>query len=155
MPPSPTTSDEKVNVLLVDDHPGKLLAHESILAELGQNIIKAASGREALECLLRQDFAVILLDVCMPEMDGFETAGLIRGRPRFEKTPIIFVTAYNTSDLDRLKGYGLGAVDYLFLPIIPEVLKAKVNAFVELAQQTKLIVRQAENLARHNEAQKQ
>jgi hypothetical protein len=146
---------EKVNILLVDDQPGKLLAHEAILEELGQNIVKATSGREALECLLRQDFAVILLDVCMPEIDGFETAELIRGRPRFEKTPIIFVTAYNTSDLDRLKGYGLGAVDYLFLPIIPEVLKAKVHVFVELARQTKLILRQAENLARHNEAQTQ
>src|SRR5213593_1454949 len=132
MPPSPTTSDEKVNVLLVDDHPGKLLAHESILAELGQNIVKAASGRQALECLLRQDFAVILLDVNMPEMDGFETAELIRGRPRFEKTPIIFITAYNTTDLDRLKGYSLGAVDYLFLPVIPEVLKAKVSVFAPL-----------------------
>jgi hypothetical protein len=148
-------SAEKVNILLVDDRPGKLLAHEAILAELGQNIVKATSGREALECLLRQDFAVILLDVCMPEMDGFETAALIRGRPRFEKTPIIFVTAYNATDLDRLKGYGLGAVDYLLLPVIPEVLKAKVNVFVDLAQQTKLIVRQAENLARQNEAQTQ
>src|SRR5439155_20205122 len=127
----------------------------SILAQLGQNIVKAASGRQALGYLLRQDFAVILLDVNMPGMDGFETAELIRGRPRFEKTPIIFVTAYNTTDLDRLKGYGLGAVDYLLLPIIPEVLKAKVNVFVELAQQTKVIVRQAENLARHNEAQTQ
>src|SRR5213593_2582243 len=148
-----SANTETVNILLVDDQPGKLLAHEAILAELGQNIVKATSGREALECLLRQDFAVILLDVCMPEMDGFETAGLIRGRPRFEKTPIIFVTAYNTTDLDRLKGYGLGAVDYLFLPVIPEVLKAKVTVFVELARQTKLIQRQAENLALHNQAQ--
>src|SRR5437867_6847858 len=102
---------------------------------------------------LRQDFAVILLDVNMPDMEGFETAELIRGRPRFEKRPIIFITAYNTTDLDRLKGYGLGAVDYLFLPVIPEVLKAKVTVFVELARQTKLIQRQAENLALHNQAQ--
>ena len=125
-----TASAEKVNILLVDDQPGKLLAHESVLAELGQNIVKAATGREALQCLLRQDFAVILLDVNMPDMDGFETAELIRWRPRFEKTPIIFLTAYNTTDLDRLKGYSLGAVDYLFLPVIPEVLKAKVTVFV-------------------------
>ena len=148
-----TASAEKVNILLVDDQPGKLLAHESVLAELGQNIVKAANGREALQCLLRQDFAVILLDVNMPDMDGFETAELIRWRPRFEKTPIIFLTAYNTTDLDRLKGYGLGAVDYLFLPVIPEVLKAKVTVFVELARQTKLIQRQAENLALHNQEQ--
>ena len=148
-----TASAEKVNILLVDDQPGKLLAHESVLAELGQNIVKAATGREALQCLLRQDFAVILLDVNMPDMDGFETAELIRWRPRFEKTPIIFLTAYNTTDLDRLKGYSLGAVDYLFLPVIPEVLKAKVTVFVELARQKRLIQRQAENLALHNQEQ--
>src|SRR5207249_4220186 len=87
-------------------------------------------GREALQCLLRQDFAVILLDVNMPDMDGFETAELIRWRPRFEKTPIIFLTAYNTTDLDRLKGYSLGAVDYLFLPVIPEVLKATAKEYL-------------------------
>ena len=148
-----TASAEKVNILLVDDQPGKLLAHESVLAELGQNIVKAANGREALQCLLRQDFAVILLDVNRPDMDGFETAELIRWRPRFEKTPIIFLTAYNTTDLDRLKGYSLGAVDYLFLPVIPEVLKAKVTVFVELARQKRLIQRQAENLALHNQEQ--
>ncbi len=148
-----TASAEKVNILLVDDQPGKLLAHESVLAELGQNIVKAANGREALQCLLRQDFAVILLDVNMPDMDGFETAEVIRWRPRFEKTPIIFLTAYNTTDLDRLKGYSLGAVDYLFLPVIPEVLKAKVTVFVELARQKRLIQRQAENLALHNQEQ--
>ena len=144
---------EKVNILLVDDQPGKMIAHESILAELNQNVIKASSGREALECLLRHDFAVILLDVQMPDMDGFETAQLIRQRPRFEKTPIIFVTAYNTTDIDKLKGYSLGAVDYIFLPVVPDVLKAKVWAFVELARQTQLIKRQAEHLAFHNQEQ--
>lgn len=149
----PDDSTEKVNILLVDDQPGKLIAHEAILAELGQNVIKARSGREALECLLRHDFAVILLDVQMPEIDGFETAELIRQRPRFEKTPIIFITAINTTDMDRLKGYSLGAVDYIFLPVIPEVLKAKVTAFVELARQTQLIKRQAEHLAFHNQEQ--
>jgi len=144
---------EIVSILLVDDQPGKLLAHEAILSELGQRIIKARNGVEALEQLLRNDFAVILLDVNMPNMDGFETAALIRQRPRFEKTPIIFITGYNTTDLDRLKGYELGAVDYLFLPIVPQVLKAKVNVFVELARQTQIIKTQAEDLAAHNKRQ--
>lgn len=150
---SPGGPREVVNILLVDDQPGKLLAHEAILSELGQRIIKARNGVEALEQLLRNDFAVILLDVNMPNMDGFETAALIRQRPRFEKTPIIFITGYNTTDLDRLKGYELGAVDYLFLPIVPQVLKAKVNVFVELARQTQIIKTQAEDLAAHNKRQ--
>src|SRR5688572_12802979 len=144
---------EKVNILLVDDQPGKLIAHEAILAEQNKHVIEATSVREALECLLRHDFAVILLDVQMPDMDGFETAQLIRQRPRFEKTPIIFVTAYNTTDIDKLKGYSLGAVDYIFLPVVPDVLKAKIWAFVELARQTQLIKRQAEHLAFHNQEQ--
>lgn len=148
-------SGEKVNILLVDDHPSKLLAHEAILTQLEENIVKAHSGREALEQLLKLEFAVILLDVKMPEMDGFETAELIRQRPSLEKTPIIFLTSYSTSDLDRLKGYHLGAVDYLFLPIVPEVLKAKVQVFVDLAKQKQIIQRQAENLTRDNEAQEE
>ncbi|HZM03819.1 MAG TPA: ATP-binding protein [Candidatus Saccharimonadales bacterium] len=146
---------EIVNILLVDDQPGKLLAHEAILSELGQRIIKARNGVEALEQLLRNDFAVILLDVNMPNMDGFETAALIRQRPRFERTPIIFVTGYNTTDLDRLKGYELGAVDYMFLPVVPQVLKAKVSVFVELARQTQIIKTQAEDLAANNRNQAQ
>jgi signal transduction histidine kinase len=149
----PSMPDEIVNVLLVDDQPGKLLAHEAILSELGQRIIKARTGVEALGHLLRYDFAVILLDVNMPNMDGFETAALIRQRPRFEKTPIIFVTGYNTTDMDRLKGYELGAVDYLFLPVVPQVLKAKVSVFVELARQTQIIKSQAADLAAHNRRQ--
>ncbi len=146
-------TNEIVNILLVDDQPGKLLAHEAILSEMGQRIIKARTGVEALAHLLRYDFAVILLDVNMPSMDGFETAALIRQRPRFEKTPIIFVTAYNTTDLDRFKGYELGAVDYLFLPVVPQVLKAKVSVFVELARQTQIIKSQATDLAEHNRRQ--
>lgn len=146
---------EVVNILLVDDQPGKLLAHEAILSETGQRIVKARSGEEALEQLLKQDFAVILLDVNMPTMDGFETAALIRQRPRFEKTPIIFITAYSTNDIDRLKGYELGAVDYLFLPVVPQVLKAKVSVFVELARQTMIIKSQADDLAVHNSRQAQ
>jgi two-component system sensor histidine kinase/response regulator len=129
------------------------MAHEAILSELGQRIIKARTGVEALGHLLRYDFAVILLDVNMPNMDGFETAALIRQRPRFEKTPIIFVTGYNTTDIDRLKGYELGAVDYLFLPVVPQVLKAKVSVFVELARQTQIIKSQAADLAAHNRRQ--
>jgi two-component system sensor histidine kinase/response regulator len=150
---APALPKEIVNILLVDDQPGKLLAHEAILAELGQHIVKARNGVEALGHLLRYDFAVILLDVNMPNMDGFETAALIRQRPRFEKTPIIFVTGYNTTDLDRLKGYELGAVDYLFLPVVPQVLKAKVSVFVELARQTQIIKSQAADLAAHNQRQ--
>jgi two-component system, sensor histidine kinase and response regulator len=149
----PAAAKEIVNILLVDDQPGKLVAHEAILSELGQRIVHARNGVEALEHLLRYDFAVILLDVNMPNMDGFETAALIRQRPRFEKTPIIFVTGYNTTDFDRLKGYELGAVDYLFLPVVPQVLKAKVSVFVELARQTQIIKSQAADLAAHNRRQ--
>jgi signal transduction histidine kinase len=144
---------ERVNILIVDDTPGKLLAHEAVLGELGENLVKARSGREALEQLLKHEFAVILLDVNMPEMDGFETAAMIRQRPRFEHTPIIFITAYNTTDLDRLKGYDIGAADYIFLPVIPGVLKAKVKVFVELAKQRRIIETQAEALAKQNERQ--
>jgi CheY-like chemotaxis protein len=154
-PLAPAASDhpEKVGILLVDDNPGKLLAHGAVLAELGENVVTASSGTEALQKLLRQDFAVVLLDVNMPGMDGFETAELIRQRPRFERTPIIFVTAYNTTDIDRLRGYKLGAVDYLYLPIVPEVLKAKVKAFADMARQNQVIRRQAEHLAFHNQEQ--
>ncbi len=123
---------EKVNILLVDDHPGKALSYQAILADLGENLILARSGREALQYLLKQDVALILLDVVMPEMDGFETATIIRQHPRLEQTPIIFVTALSTSDLDRLKGYELGAVDYVFVPVVPEILRVKVSVFVEL-----------------------
>lgn len=143
----------KLNILLVDDNPGKLMAHEAVLAELNENVVTASSGHQALQELLRKDFAVILLDVSMPELDGFETARLIRERPRFERTPIIFVTAYNTTDLDRLHGYKLGAVDYLFLPVVPDVLKAKVKVFVELARQNRVIQIQAERLASQNQEQ--
>ena len=123
---------EKANILLVDDQPGKLLSYQAILADLGENLIPVQSGREALQCLLKQEVALILLDVVMPEMDGFETASIIRQHPRLEQTPIIFVTAFSMSDLDRLKGYALGAVDYVFVPVVPEILRAKVSVFVEL-----------------------
>jgi signal transduction histidine kinase len=123
---------DKANILLVDDQPGKLLSYQSILADLGQNLVLARSGLEALQCVLKEEFALILLDVVMPGMDGFETAAMIRRRPRLEETPIIFLTSQSTSDLDRLKGYQLGAVDYVFAPVIPAILLGKVSVFVEL-----------------------
>jgi PAS domain S-box-containing protein len=123
---------EKVNVLMVDDQPGKLLTYEAILADLGENLIKATSAKDALEKLLKTDVAVVLMDVSMPEIDGFELAEIIRQHPRFQKTAIIFVSAVHLTDLDRLKGYQHGAVDYLSVPIVPEVLRAKVRVFTEL-----------------------
>jgi signal transduction histidine kinase len=124
--------DEKVNILLVDDQPARLLSYETILEDLGQNLIQARSGLEALERLMKDEFAVVLLDVSMPGMDGFETASLIHEHPRFEKTPIIFVTGVHVTELDRLKGYKLGAVDYVYIPVVPEILRSKVSVLVEL-----------------------
>ena len=126
------TLDDRVNILLVDDQPARLLTYQSILSELGQNLVLAHSGREALEKLMREEFAVVLLDVSMPDMDGFETAELIHAHPRFEKTPIIFVTGIHISELDRLRGYKAGAVDYVAIPVVPEILRSKVMVLVEL-----------------------
>lgn len=123
---------DKVNILMVDDQPGKLLSYEAILSELGENLIQATSAKEALEKLLKIDVAAVLMDVSMPEIDGFELAELIRQHPRFQKTAIIFVSAVHLTDLDRLKGYQHGAVDYLSVPVVPEVLRAKVRIFAEL-----------------------
>ena len=123
---------EKVNILMVDDQPSKLLTYEVMLAELGENLIKANSGREALELLLNTDVAVVLMDVSMPEIDGFELAGIIRQHPRFQKIAIIFISAVHLTDLDRLKGYQRGAVDYISVPVVPELLRAKVSVFAEL-----------------------
>lgn len=123
---------ERVNILLVDDQASRLLSYESVLAELGQNLISARSGEEALQRLLDDDFAVILLDVSMPGMDGFETAAMIHDHPRFESIPIIFVTGVHDSEFDALKGYRLGAVDYVSIPIVPEILRSKVSVLVEL-----------------------
>jgi signal transduction histidine kinase len=124
--------DERVNILLVDDQPARLLTYQSILSELGQNLVLAHSGREALDKLMHDEFAVVLLDVSMPDMDGFETAELIHAHPRFEKTPIIFVTGIHVSELDRLRGYKAGAVDYVAIPVVPEILRSKVAVLVEL-----------------------
>jgi signal transduction histidine kinase len=123
---------ESVNILMVDDQPAKLLSYEVILGELGENLVKASSGKEALELLLKNDFAVVLMDVSMPEIDGFELADIIRQHPRFQKTAIIFISAVHLTDLDRLRGYQRGAVEYISVPVVPELLRAKVSVFAEL-----------------------
>src|SRR5579863_6259510 len=132
LPKKTMSAHDKVNILMVDDQPSKLLTYEAILAELGENLIQATSAKEALEKLLKTDVAVVLMDVSMPEIDGFELAEIIRQHPRFQKTAIIFVSAVHLTDLDRLKGYQHGAVDYLSVPIVPDVLRAKVRVFAEL-----------------------
>jgi len=137
---------EKVNILLVDDQPGKLLTYEAILGELGENLIRAASAREALECLLHTDVAVMLVDVCMPELDGFELAAMIRQHPRFQRTAIILVSAVLRSDVDLLKGYERGAMDYVAVPIVPEILRAKVAVFVDLYRKTRRLERWNQDL---------
>jgi len=123
---------DPVTILMVDDQPSKLLSYEAILEDLGERLIKANSGREALDCLLKGDVAVVLMDVSMPEIDGFELADMMRQHPRFQKTPIIFVSAVHLSDPDRIRGYQSGAVDYISVPVMPEVLRAKVSVFAEL-----------------------
>jgi PAS domain S-box-containing protein len=132
---------EKVNILLVDDQPAKLLAYEVILKELGENLVVASSGREALEYLLKNEVAVILVDVCMPELDGFELAAMIREHPRFQKTAMIFISAIQVSDIDRLRGYEMGAVDYVPVPVVPEVLRAKIKVFAALYRKTRQLER--------------
>src|ERR1700685_888737 len=128
---------DPANILMVDDQPGKLLSYEVILAPLGENLIKVRSAREALDQLLRHDIAVVLMDVSMPEIDGFELADMMRQHPRFQKTAIIFISAVRMSDLDRIKGYQSGAVDYISVPVVPEVLRAKVSVFVDLHRKTR------------------
>ncbi|NEU81629.1 response regulator [Nostoc sp. UIC 10630] len=142
--------EPKVNILLVDDKLENLLALEAILEKLGENLVRATSGEEALRCLLHQDFAVILLDVQMPGMDGFETATLIRNRGRSRHTPIIFLTAFSTSDQMLFKGYALGAVDYLLKPLDPNILTSKVTVFVELFKKTEAVKQQAAQLVAMN-----
>ena len=139
-------NEPRVDILMVDDTPQNLVALEAVLSDLGQNIVKARSGEEALRLILKQDFAVILLDVNMPGLNGFETAEMIRQRKNSEHTPIIFVSAISTSDTHLFKGYALGAVDYIFTPVIPEVLRSKVAVFVELLKKTEQAKQQAEQL---------
>src|SRR6202140_1438687 len=131
--------NEKVNILMVDDQVGKLLSYEAILADLGENLIKAHSGREALDLLLKTDVAVVLMDVSMPELDGFELADVIRQHPRFQKTPIIFISGVHLTDSDKIQGYRSGAVDYISVPVVPEVLRAKICVFVELHRKTRML----------------
>jgi two-component system sensor histidine kinase/response regulator len=148
----PTDAGGPVSVLLVDDQPANLVALEAMLQGLGQRLVTASSGREALKRLLDEDFAVILLDVKMPEMDGFETAALIRERERSRNTPIIFLTAADRTQTYAVRGYAVGAVDYLIKPIVPEFVRSKVSVFVELAKKNEELVRQAERLRASEQA---
>ena len=143
---------EPARILLVDDQPGRLLTYQAILEPLGERLVQAASGREALKLLMEDDYALILLDVNMPDMDGFETASLVHQHPRYEKTPIIFVTAVKVSDMDRLQGYQLGAVDYVMVPVIPEILRSKVEVLVELYRKRRELELLNASLAAQNQA---
>src|SRR5580658_1246077 len=140
-------SDGRASILIVDDKPEKLLSLEAVLEDLGQRIVCASSGREALRHLLAEEFAVILLDVNMPDMDGFEAASLIRQRPSLRHVPIIFITAFG-DETHMAQGYSLGAVDYIHTPVIPEVLRSKVSVFVDLYQKNAQVRRQTETLRR-------
>src|SRR3984893_17358681 len=128
---------DPINILLVDDQPAKLLSYEAILQGLGENLIKSGAAQEALEQLLKEDIAIVLSDVCMPELDGFELARMIRNHPRFQHTAIIFVSAVALTDPDRVKGYSYGAVDYVLVPVVPELLRAKVRVFADLFRKTR------------------
>lgn len=149
------SSEVIANILLVDDHPGNLLVLEHTLKGLGQNLVQATSGAEALRHVLTQDFAVILLDVKMPDIDGFETARLIREREQSRHTPIIFLTALSGSDEDVIKGYTLGAVDFMLKPFLPEVLRWKVAVFVELFQKTEEVKWQLKEIERLNREERE
>ncbi len=143
---------DRVNILLVDDQPANLVALDAMLQGLGQNLIKAESGRDALKWLLTHEFAVILLDVKMPEMDGFETATLIRERDKSRHTPILFLTAADRSQDHAVRGYAVGAVDYLVKPVVPEFVRSKVAVFVELAKKSELLRRQTQLLVESGQA---
>src|SRR6266576_2170806 len=138
---APMTPDDKVNIRLVDDQPSKLLTYEVILRELGENLIKASSGKEALQQLLKNEIAVVLMDVSMPELDGFQLASMIREHPRFQKIAMIFVSAIYLAEIDHLRGYEMGAVDYVPVPVVPEVLRAKVRVFADLYRKTRELER--------------
>ncbi|WP_313917391.1 response regulator [Tahibacter sp.] len=142
--------NDKVNILLVDDQPQRLLSYEAVLAQLGETLVKAHSGEEALRRLMEQEFAVILLDVSMPGMDGFETAQLIHQHPRFENTPIIFVTGVHIGELDRLQGYRLGAIDYVQVPLVPDILRSKVAVLVELYRKRRALAGENASLVKVN-----
>src|SRR5690348_8473890 len=129
--------NQPVNILLVDDQPAKLLSYEAILKDLGETLVKTSSANEALQCLLKQDVALILIDVCMPDLDGYELAAIIRAHPRSRSTALIFIPAHRLTELDRNKGYEYGADDYVPVPVMPELLRAKVRLFVELHRKTR------------------
>src|SRR6266850_2584097 len=141
-PPVPAGQD-RASILIVDDRASKLIAMEALFADFGENVVCVSSGKDALRQLLEREFAVILLDVNMPDMDGFETAALIRQRQKLQHIPIIFMTA-GSDDTHALQGYSLGAVDYILTPVVPEVLRTKVKVFVELFKMTEQLKRQAE-----------
>ncbi len=141
-------ADGTFNILLVDDHPAKLLSYEVILAELGETLLKAGSAAEALEHLLRHEVAVVLIDVCMPDLDGFELARMIRNHPRFQRTAIIFVSAIAMTDLDRVRGFEAGAVDYVPVPVVPELLRARVRVFADLYRKTRQLEAMNDELER-------
>jgi signal transduction histidine kinase len=141
---------EAANILLVDDQPARLLTYRAILEPLGHNLVAVNSGLEALEALMKQEFAVVLLDVKMPGMDGFETAALIHDHPRFETTPIIFVTGVHVTEFDRLKGYKAGAIDYVYIPVVPEILRSKVAVLIELDRQRRALQLVNKQLAESN-----
>jgi signal transduction histidine kinase len=143
-------SHEAANILLVDDQPARLLTYRAILEPLGHNLVAVNSGLEALEALMKQEFAVVLLDVKMPGMDGFETAALIHDHPRFETTPIIFVTGVHVTEFDRLKGYKAGAIDYVYIPVVPEILRSKVAVLIELDRQRRALQSVNKQLAESN-----
>ena len=140
------STKEPVNILLVDDQPAKLLSYEVILGQLGENLIKANSANEALATLLKTDVAVLLVDVCMPDLDGFELVDMIREHPRYEKIAIIFVSAIQMTDIDRIRGYSSGAVDYVSVPVVAEILRAKIRVFADLYRKTKQLEQLATNL---------
>jgi two-component sensor histidine kinase/DNA-binding response OmpR family regulator len=140
--------NERVNILLVDDQPAKLLSYEVILRDLGENLIKVSSAKEAFEQLLKTEIAIVLVDVCMPDLDGFQLASMIRDHPRFQQTAIIFVSAIHLTDVDRLRGYEVGAVDYVPVPVVPEVLRAKVKVFAELFRKTRQLEQLNQELER-------
>jgi signal transduction histidine kinase len=138
--------DDRLNILMVDDQPSKLLTYEAVLASLGENLIRANSAREALDTLLKVDIDIILLDVSMPDMDGFALASLIREHPRYQRTAIIFVSAVHMTEFDHIKGYEAGGLDYVSVPIVPEILRAKVAVFAELYRKTRQLQRLNEEL---------
>ena len=134
-------SQDKVNLIMVATPPATLVSTEVVLRELDENLIKAESATEALQILLKNDVAIVLVDVCMPDLDGFELARMIREHPRFQSTAIIFISAIHLTDTDYLHGYEMGGVDYVPVPIVPELLRAKVKVFSELYRKSRQLAK--------------